>query len=176
MRRWPAESCSNTVRAFPDGRESFELWVHSRRFLDRGQGILLDTLDLSQAILDDVRTTLINDLGFQDGDIIEVPALLNIETGACVAMTGDSVNLLQKVGGALQASQCLVPKPFGPVYAGEYVFENHLQTQFNALGIQAQYCADDRYHLDEGELHCATNQTHPALTGDLQKWYEWVAP
>ncbi len=123
-----------------------------------------------------MRTTLINDLGFQDGDIIEVPALLNIETGACVAMTGDSVNLLQKVGGALQASQCLVPKPFGPVYAGEYVFENHLQTQFNALGIQAQYCADDRYHLDEGELHCATNQTHPALTGDLQKWYEWVAP
>ena len=84
------------------------------------------------------------------------------------------MNLLQ-VAGAL-ASLCMVPKPFGPVFGGEYVYERYLSDKFNAMGVNAVIAADDKFHVMEGELHCGTNQTHPPLDGPRRRWWTWVAP
>ncbi|HZS52790.1 MAG TPA: protein-arginine deiminase family protein [Bryobacteraceae bacterium] len=158
--------------------DSFELWVHATKLLETYEARQFQILQNCQPIIDTVRRdVLIRDLEFTVDRILEVPVLLNLELGQAVAMTGDSVNLLQTVAARGAVSNCLVPKPFGPVFGGEYVFENYLTAQFASLHLQTQYCADDRFHIEEGEIHCGTNQTHPALTdAGLRKWWEWVEP
>lgn len=164
------QSMRNYNLAFPEGRDCYELQVHSRRFLDKANAVLLHFLGQVQPVLDGVRQTLRDDLGFTDDAIIDVPVLLNTEGDDYVALTGDSVNLLQLAGNP--ASRCLVPKPFGPIFLGEYVFERYLADKFAALPVAAQFLADDKFHVMEGEIHCGTNQTHPALQGARKKWWE----
>lgn len=156
--------------AFPPGRDCYELRIHSRRFLDKASAVLLHFLGQVQPVMDGVRQTLRNDLGFTDDTIIDVPVLLNTEGTDYIALTGDSVNLLQLAGNP--ASRCLVPKPFGPIFLGEYVFERYLADKFATLGVAAQFLADDKFHVMEGEIHCGTNQTHPALQGNRKSWWE----
>ncbi len=162
--------------AFPRGSLCYEIRVHATRFLAKADLVLRQVLSTSQIPLDNTRVILRNQLGFTNDRIIEVPVILNREGDDIVALTGDSVNLLQLAGAP--GSRCMVPKPFGPIFAGEYVYERYLAAKLGPHGanLTAVIAADDKFHVMEGEIHCGTNQTHPVLAGARQRWWEWVAP
>lgn len=152
----------------------YELRAHARRFLETDPSPLAFTTAV-QGRLDAARATLRAELGMADADIIDVPVLLKAEMGYIVALTPDSVNALVLRDGA--GSRCLVPKPFGPVYGGQYVFERYLDQRLDALpGVTAQFLCDDAFHVMEGEIHCGTNQIHTPLQDAAQRWWEWDEP
>jgi hypothetical protein len=153
--------------AAPRRNDVFEIQGHATNlFLDRA----LATADLYQPPLDRARAALRDELGFTDADIIDIPVLLVTEANCAVGLTGDSVNMLVIAGNP--ASSCLVPKPFGPVYAGAYIFETYMTGVLNALGVNYQFLCDDYLHVQEGEIHCGTNQVPLPLPGDAPKWWD----
>ena len=125
-----------------------------------------------QARIDTARTLLKAQLGITDADFIEVPVVIKPEAGSWVAETGDSVNLLAVSDGA--RCKCLIPKPFGPVLAGAYVFEEYLAAKLAPLGVTYEFLNDwFDFHLQEGEIHCGTNQLPKPLAKGREKW--WLA-
>jgi len=158
------------TRAFPTGRISFEVRVHATKFLQEADQYMLQFTGAAQPPIDRTRTILTDELGIPADHIIEVPALLNNEFGLYVTITADSVNMLVRGGDG--PSNCIVPKPFGPVFDGAYLFEKHIHDALDAAGIAHQFLVDDAYHFMEGEIHCASNQVHPPLAGNRAKWWE----
>jgi hypothetical protein len=135
--------------------------------------------DLAQPIIDATRTTLCARLGAPGAPgvplgpeyVIEVPVLLEASGGKAVTETADSVNMLVlRDGGG--ATRCLIPKPFGPVASGVYVFQEYLQRRLGALPIAQMAFANDwdDFHRHEGEIHCGTNQV-PALLPANRGWW-----
>jgi hypothetical protein len=110
----------------------------------------------NQGILDQIEKKLQPELGENFG-FLPIPLILNAGAGGAVPFTGDSVNMLilNVPGGACR---CLVPKPFGPIIAGEYVFEKYIQLQLERLQVNVTFLNDPNFHYDDGEIHCGTNQ------------------
>jgi protein-arginine deiminase len=127
--------------------------------------------NIVQPRIDAARQTLRQELGnLEEKYVIEVPALLDYADNV-VTHSADSVNMLVLRTGA-NAASCLVPKPFGPVCGGVYLFQSYLQNELvTDMGLTATFVNDWEYlHSHHGEVHCGTNQI-PRLLPDNRAWW-----
>jgi subtilisin family serine protease len=118
-------------------------------------GTLRDYNKARQGNIDTIRAKLKTELGLDESDIIDVPALFMPNGDAPTqadALTAGMVNMLVING------HCIVPKPFGPVVGGVDKFEEDLTGKLTPLGLTVRFldCWDE-YHVALGEVHCATN-------------------
>jgi len=108
-----------------------------------------------QADLDRVRATMSSELGLDASDILEVPAILMPNPGVpslADALIAGMVNMLVINGHAI------VPKPFGPVSGGVDAFEADVSSKLTPLPMTVSFLdCWDTYHVNLGEIHCATN-------------------
>lgn len=123
----------------------------------------------TQPRIDAVRQQLMEELDLKESDLLDVPVLFH----GNVPITADCVNML--VLNTEEQTRCLVPKPFGPVFGGEYVYERYIHDQLTALRATFRF-QDDwfDFHIDEGEIHCGTNQLPVALAE--YRWWEMDKP
>jgi hypothetical protein len=119
--------------------------------------------------LDADRARLLGALQRADGDVIGVPALLGYAEAEnrYLTETADSVNMLVIREG--NGARCLVPKPFGPVCCGRYLFEHYINRKLTELGLMVTFVNNWLFlHCDDGEVHCGTNQV-PVLE-TMHQW------
>jgi protein-arginine deiminase len=129
--------------------------------LDQNWTFVLEEI---QPKLNTARQTLKDELELEDDDFIEVPVLLKMsEDNKCFFETPDSINMLVLNDWAGGTCTCLVPKPYGPVLNGEYVFERYLTGQLTPLDVTFSFVSDLPFSLHHGEIHCGTNQRHVPL-------------
>ena len=128
--------------------------------------------EFTQPKIDAARQALLHGLGLAGGPnpnqhILEIPILPRNVQVKIVTDTADSVNML------VLGNHCLVPKPFGPVCNGVYIFQEYIQTRLNALGLTPHFLNDwDAFHAHEGEIHCGTNSIPQPLAGAAQAWWQ----
>ncbi len=131
-----------------------------------------------QIKLDKIRASLLAELGIKDSDVIDVPILYNHKQGR--ALTADMVNLVQlnKPADAKKSSSsgcvCIVPKPHGPIWGGEDLFQKEMKEQLKKIGVTAHFVDEwYEYHADDGEIHCGSNQL-PVT--ERQNWWDHKPP
>ena len=138
--------------------------------------------DAVQPRIDQARQTLRQELaGHQaqqalaEAYVVEIPALLDF-SDSVVTDTADSVNMLVLRTGA-NAASCLVPKPFGPVCGGAYIFQECIREDLeDTLGLAVQFVNEWAYlHRHHGEVHCGTNQV-PAPLANNRAWWRQAPP
>ncbi len=150
-----------------------ELRKDIRRHLEVLAADWRKALEEIQPKLNVARQILKVELELEDADFIEVPVMLHSSEGGKIFFDSpDCVNLLALNGGG--ACTCLVPKPFGPVLNGEYVFEKYLGEQLRAFGLTVQFINDLPFSLNHGEIHCGTNQRHQPLSNP--RWWRHKPP
>jgi len=138
---------------------------------------LTEAVELQQKIDAGTRAPLKRELGLQESDFIEVPVLFTKEEGATVADTADSTNMLV-ITRADGRCLCLMAKPFGPVVGDRWVFDDYIRDKLEEpLGLTVQFINEwASYHVEDGEVHCGTNQV-PALDSlEQRKWWEMEEP
>ncbi|PRP98596.1 protein-arginine deiminase family protein [Enhygromyxa salina] len=141
----------------------------ARDYFNSHRELFLDFARKIQPVIDNARATLIRELEIDEGDVLDVPVLFHGK----IPVTGDSVNML--VLSHAEATHCLVPKPFGPVVSGAYVFEKYLHDKLTELEVTFEFLNDwADFHLEHGEIHCGTNQL-PRPLADYQ-WWHMAAP
>lgn len=153
----------------PDSSGDDVVTTSARDYFEQHRAEFLQFSAEVQPRIDEVRATLIRELGIAEGDVLDVPVLFHGQ----VPITADSVNMLVLETG--DATHCLVPKPFGPIVGREYLFERYLHERLTALGVTFTFQNDwVDFHIHEGEIHCGTNQ----LPGPLAnyRWWEMAAP
>lgn len=130
--------------------------------------------DIAQPAIDQARATLLARLGGLGQDrILEIPVLLNPTHAKVVTDTADSVNML-----VLRDAQThvLVPAPFGPVVAGTYLFRTYIDNMVRPLVNGLSFIDEWReFHINDGEVHCGTNQV-PRLLAPARQWWSQAAP
>lgn len=122
--------------------------------------------------------TLKAELGIGDADIINVPILYTGFPGAKTHVA-DMVNflMLSTPGASLEtpatACTCIVPKPYGPIVNGIDIYERYFQQQLATLGITTIFLDEwYEYHLNDGEIHCGTNQLpETTVASARKKWW-----
>jgi hypothetical protein len=136
---------------------------------------LTDAVELQRKIDEGSRAPLKRELGLRDSDFIEIPVLFTIEQGVTVADTADSTNMLV-VTRADGRCLCLMAKPFGPVVGEHWVFDDYIRHKLVPLGLTVEFINEwASYHVEDGEVHCGTNQV-PALDAlGTRRWWEMEA-
>jgi hypothetical protein len=137
--------------------------------------------NIVQPRVEEARQTLLRGLGghnqpaLAEGYVVEIPALLDLADNM-VTHTADSVNMLVLRTGA-NAARCLVPKPFGPVCGGVYLFQSYLQKKLvTDLGLTVTFINEwEDLHSHHGEVHCGTNQV-PGLLPVDRAWWRQAPP
>jgi protein-arginine deiminase len=98
---------------------------------------------------------------------VEIPVMFKPEDEKYVGLTADSVNLVLINNGG--PGVCIVPKPFGPVMNGTYIFQRAIQMQLEALGLTVHFVNDwNDFHRNDGEIHCGTN--HLPINRNISWW------
>lgn len=124
--------------------------------------------DGTRNLVGGMRQTLLEALGAEQRHVVEVPVLLDY-ADSIVTETPDSVNML--VLNSANATRCLVPKPFGPVCGGQFIFQRCLARSLAALGLTVEFANDWlTLHAHHGEIHCGTNQLPTPLPLDRAWW------
>lgn len=185
-RLWPGQN-TRAIRYTSDGvtlvqkhrvAQSSYLELHKdiRRQLEVVADDWRQALEVIQPKLNAARQTLKTELELEDADFIEVPVMLHSSEDRKIFFEmPDSVNLLALNDWTARTCTCLVPKPFGPVLNGEYVFEKYLAAQLGTLGLTAvQFINDLPFSLNHGEIHCGTNQRHTPLANP--RWWRHKPP
>lgn len=124
--------------------------------------------DARQADLDALKAVLLPELGLEERHVVEIPSLFMPNPFApplADALTGGMVNML------VLNRHCIVPKPFGPVVGGVDQFEKDVGDKLRPLGLTVEFldCWDE-YHVNLGEIHCATNTLRRAPAA---RWWEF---
>ncbi len=128
-----------------------------------GDANLMASSQSSQAKVDSESTKLVNEIGLQANEVMEMPFLYDVSFGEAVAYQPGTVNLLYADGAVL------LPDPFGPIINGADPFKEDLKTRLGAIGLQVFFVDDwDTFHEGEGEVHCGTN----AVRDMKLKWWE----
>jgi protein-arginine deiminase len=111
------------------------------------------------------RSVLTQELGLEEEDIVELPALYEAdEDGRAKAFFPNMVNML-----VLQ-QQLAIPKPFGPQVANQCQLEAYVRGILEPLGLVCHFIDDwDTYFREGGEIHCGTNSGRQPFA---QKWWE----
>ncbi|KAM3824077.1 LOW QUALITY PROTEIN: protein-arginine deiminase type-2 [Vipera latastei] len=106
-----------------------------------------------QRCIDWNRDILKKELGLQEDDIIDLPALFKMDKGGkAMAYFPNMVNMI------VLSRDLGVPKPFGPIIEGECCLEQHVSSLLEPLGLACTFIDDiSSYHKYLGEVHCGTN-------------------
>lgn len=118
--------------------------------------------DQIQSILTTQQETLMRELGIAESDFIHLPVLFRTDAPGtltyCVAHTGGSVNMLVVTNSAANID-LIIPKPFGPMIGEECQFEKEIMSAFSSNATVKPHFVDCflPYHVNSGEIHCATN-------------------
>lgn len=106
-----------------------------------------------QRCIDWNRDILKKELGLEEKDIIDIPALFKIDkAGKAMAYFPNMVNMI------VLSRDLGVPKPFGPIIGEECCLEQHVSSLLEPLGLTCSYIDDiSSYHKQLGEVHCGTN-------------------
>ena len=165
-------SVETTVSAFLSARDDFHPELRAAvaaGLVAHTPGPLRHFNRRAQGRIDGIRRQMKTELGLDEIDVVDVPSLFMPSPFApdlADAVTAGMVNMLVLNGHAV------VPKPFGPVVGGVDRFEEDVRDNLTALGVTVHVidCWDE-YHVNLGEVHCATNtlRTPPAAT----KWWEF---
>nr|XP_020637631.1 protein-arginine deiminase type-2-like [Pogona vitticeps] len=108
---------------------------------------------LPQRCIDWNRDILKKELGLQEKDIIDLPALFKMDKqGKAMAFFPNMVNMI------VLSRDLGIPKPFGPIIEGECCVEQHVSDLLEPLGLVCSFIDDvSSYHQQLGEVHCGTN-------------------
>lgn len=122
----------------------------------------------AQTAIDADRVTLEAALACGHNQFVEIPVVFGQDIAGLVGHSADSVNMLILTNVGVV---CIVPKPFGPVANGTYVFEHSISTQLNAFGAPTLHYVNDwqDLHAHDGEIHCGTNQVPVSR---VQRWWD----
>ncbi|XP_066493203.1 protein-arginine deiminase type-2 [Tiliqua scincoides] len=106
-----------------------------------------------QRCIDWNRDILKKELGLEEKDIIDIPALFKIDKGGkAMAYFPNMVNMI------VLSRDLGVAKPFGPIIEDECCLEQHVSSLLEPLGLTCTYIDDiSSYHKQLGEVHCGTN-------------------
>ncbi|GAB4468391.1 MAG: hypothetical protein OHK0029_40750 [Armatimonadaceae bacterium] len=100
------------------------------------------------AALARTRTTLHDELGLEDADIVELPALF--QDGLAV--------LPNPVNSLVLGKTVLIPAPEGPKINGADLFQKAIRERLEPLGLRLHFMDIwEPYHTRSGEIHCGTN-------------------
>ncbi|XP_074969879.1 protein-arginine deiminase type-3-like isoform X5 [Phalacrocorax aristotelis] len=106
-------------------------------------------------------------LGLAEPDILDIPQLFrgDVASGAR-AFFPDMVNML------VLGRHLGIPKPFGPLVAGQCCLEERVRALLEPLGLTCTFIDDYfSYHVLEGDVHCGTNVRRKPLAF---KWWHMV--
>jgi protein-arginine deiminase len=121
----------------------------------------------TQTAIDADRARLRVGLNVTQAEFVEIPVMFKPEDEKYVGLTADSVNLVLINNGG--PGVCIVPKPFGPVMNGTYIFQRAIQMQLEALGLTVHFVNDwNDFHRNDGEIHCGTN--HLPINRNISWW------
>ncbi|HAC64388.1 MAG TPA: protein-arginine deiminase [Cyanothece sp. UBA12306] len=111
------------------------------------------------------RKILIDELGIDEGDIIDLPGLFEAtKDGRAETFFPNMVNML------VLGKELGIPKPYGPKINGECQFEAFLTGKLEPLGLHCHFIDDwTPYFLGRGEIHCGTNTRRQPFA---QPWWE----
>nr|WP_317036367.1 protein-arginine deiminase family protein [Nodosilinea sp. E11] len=110
------------------------------------------------------REVLKQELGLDEADIIELPALFENEGDRAISFFPNMVNML------VLNQHLAIPKPFGPRVNEQCYFEAYVREVLNPLGLVCHFIDDwDTYFREGGEIHCGTNTSRQPYQ---QKWWE----
>jgi len=107
-----------------------------------------------QSYIDWNRAVLRSELGLDERDVIDIPALFQPEdnAGRAGAYFPDMVNMI------VLGKHAGIPQPFGPKVDGKCQFEAYVERALETAGITCHFIDDwYSYHLLLGEVHCGTN-------------------
>ena len=142
-----------------EGRRSDE--TTPQEILD--DSALLAMNDLAQARIDTVRDRLIAEVGLQDADFREVPALFVRFANRLVAYIPSVQNLL------VVDDLLFVPDPEGPVVHGKDIWRQATLDAVDDLGLTTHFVdVYDSYHVLLGAIHCGTNVER---SGSTTAWW-----
>jgi protein-arginine deiminase len=107
----------------------------------------------AESRMQDNRQLLVDELGLDGQDLIELPVLFEAHEGGALSLWPNLVNGLH-VG-----SRYLAPKPFGPRLGGVDVLEEAVRQALSGAGVDDVHFLDDfeAYSRAGGEIHCGTN-------------------
>jgi len=136
--------------------------------------IFKNSMAYQQFIDEGSREILKKELQKEDSDFIDLPVLFESGVGGAEGITGDSTNMLIIVKN--EKCHCLIAKPFGPVLDQKYVFQEYIKERLisDAKIKEANIDFANNWadmHLENGEIHCGTNQLPARLLEDKRKWW-----
>lgn len=106
----------------------------------------------AQQRIDTVRAKLKEEVGLEDSDFVEVPALFRRSSQWLTALVPSIQNLL------VVDDVLLIPDPEGPVVDGNDVFRQATRDALGGLGVTIHFVdVWNGYHVLRGAIHCGTN-------------------
>ncbi len=124
---------------------------------------LLTKNDRAQARIDTVRERLIAEVGLEDADFREVPALFVQYWNSLVAYFPSVQNLL------VVDNVLIVPDPEGPVVGGKDIWRQATLDALDDLGLTTHFVdVYESYHILFGAIHCGTNVER---SGSTAAWW-----
>jgi len=118
-----------------------------------------------------IANQLAHDISLDPTDLIEVPIIFMPNSPIAEwadAVTSGMVNML------VVNKHCIVPKPFGPVVGGKDLFEEDLRENLERLGLTVAFIDEwFEYHVNLGEVHCATNTLRRPDPASW-RWWQWA--
>ncbi|XP_038677818.1 protein-arginine deiminase type-2-like [Scyliorhinus canicula] len=117
------------------------------------QALLRDNAYVQKCV-DWNRDVLKKELGLDEDDIIDIPALFHIREyfERAEALFPDMVNMI------VLGKYLGIPKPFGPLINGKCPLESAVRAALEPLGLDCNFIDDfAAYHLQFGEVHCGSN-------------------
>uniref|UniRef100_A0A8B9B8U4 Protein-arginine deiminase n=1 Tax=Anser brachyrhynchus TaxID=132585 RepID=A0A8B9B8U4_9AVES len=113
------------------------------------------------------RDILKRELGLAEQDIIDIPQLFQgNEQARANAFFPDMVNML------VLGRHLGIPKPFGPLVAGQCCLEERVRALLEPLGLSCTFINDYfSYHVLFGDVHCGTNVRRKPFAF---KWWRMV--
>ncbi|XP_015738040.1 protein-arginine deiminase type-1-like isoform X2 [Coturnix japonica] len=119
-----------------------------------------------QRCIDWNRDLLKRELGLSEQDIIDIPQLFILRGSRAEALFPDMVNML------VLGRHLGIPKPFGPLVAGQCCLEERVRALLQPLGLSCTFINDFfSYHVLSGDVHCGTNVRRKPLA---VKWWHVV--
>ncbi|WP_035984404.1 protein-arginine deiminase family protein [Leptolyngbya sp. KIOST-1] len=117
-----------------------------------------------QSYIDWNREVLKQELGLDEANIIDLPALFEDKDGRAKSFFPNMVNML------VLNQHLAIPKPFGPKVSGHCAFEDCVKDLLDPLGLVCHFIDDwDTYFRKGGEIHCGTNTSRQPYP---QAWWE----
>jgi protein-arginine deiminase len=138
-----------------------------------------------QSKINNVKKTLKKKLGLDNDDFIHLPVLFREHDPApnrtYIAYTANCVNMLVVTKANEKANLC-IPKPYGVEVGGNCLFEQDIEAKLQpdypggAADAGCMAFIDDfhTYHVQQGEIHCGTNEIREPPTDDWWWELDWI--